>query len=68
MSYFHPITGFPPDVLHDLFEGIVPEELAVCLQALIAKGFITHKELNSYIKTFPYQDSDKVNKPKIIAK
>ena len=55
-------------MLHDLFEGIVPEELAVCLQALIAKGFITHKELNSYIKTFPYQDSDKVNKPKIIAK
>lgn len=21
LSYFHPITGFPPDILHDLFEG-----------------------------------------------
>ncbi|KAL2079481.1 hypothetical protein ACEWY4_001208 [Coilia grayii] len=68
LSYFHPVTGFPPDVLHDLFEGIVPEELAVCLQALIAKGLFTHDELNKYIKTFPYQGPDKVNKPKIIAK
>ena len=28
LSYFHPVTGFMPDVLHDLFEGVVPVELA----------------------------------------
>ena len=32
LSYFHPITGFPPDILHDLFEGVVPVELALCLK------------------------------------
>lgn len=68
LSYFHPITGFPPDVLHDLFEGIVPAELSVCLQSLIAKGFLSHDDLNRSIKTFPYKDTDKRNKPKAIAK
>lgn len=24
LSHFHPITGLPPDLLHDLFEGVVP--------------------------------------------
>ncbi|KAF0047693.1 hypothetical protein F2P81_001326 [Scophthalmus maximus] len=26
------VTGFPPDILHDLFEGLVPVELAHCLK------------------------------------
>ncbi|KAK0137892.1 hypothetical protein N1851_025902 [Merluccius polli] len=33
LTYFHPITGFPPDLLHDIFEGIVPVELSLCLKA-----------------------------------
>lgn len=24
LQYFHTVTGFPPDILHDLFEGVVP--------------------------------------------
>lgn len=28
LSYFHPVTGFPPDILHDFFEGV---ELLNCL-------------------------------------
>ncbi|KAK7930693.1 hypothetical protein WMY93_007088 [Mugilogobius chulae] len=31
LEYFHTVTGFPPDVLHDLLEGVVPVELALCL-------------------------------------
>lgn len=30
LSYFHCITGFPPDFLHDLLEGIVPLK-SVCV-------------------------------------
>lgn len=29
LSHFHPVTGFPPDILHDFFEGVVPTELFV---------------------------------------
>lgn len=41
LAFFHSVTGFPPDILHDLFEGVIPVELALCLQDLISKGFFT---------------------------
>lgn len=68
LSYFHPITGFPPDILHDLFEGIIPVELSLCLKELISKRVITFDELNNRIKSFPYKHSDRVNKPQKIPK
>lgn len=63
LSFFHPITGFPPDVLHDLFEGVVPVELAQCLKGLISKKYFMLEELNKAILCFPYQHSDKVDRP-----
>lgn len=27
LKHFHVVDGFPPDILHDLLEGIVPFEL-----------------------------------------
>lgn len=63
LSYFHPITGFPPDILHDLFEGVVPVELAHSLKGLIARKYFTLEELNRAILSFPFQHSDKVNRP-----
>lgn len=35
LSHFHPITGFPPDILLDLFEGVGPVELAHCSKGMI---------------------------------
>ncbi len=35
LKYFSVLSGYPPDVLHNLFEGIVPRELALCLQVFI---------------------------------
>lgn len=32
LAAFHPVTGLPPDILHDFF---VPVELAMCLSDLI---------------------------------
>lgn len=68
LAFFHPVTGFPPDILHYLFEGVIPIELALCLQDLISKGFFTLDRLNHSIRSFPYKYSDKFNKPKIIPK
>lgn len=63
LSFFHPVTGFPPDLLHDLFEGVVPVELAHCLKGLISKRYFTLEDLNRAILRFPYQHSDKVDRP-----
>ena len=66
LSNFHVLTGYPPDVLHDIFEGIVPVELARCLRVLISKNYFTLDELNDVIKHFPYKWADKRNSPQLI--
>lgn len=68
LQHFHPITGFPPDILHDLFEGIVPVELALCIGEMIRRKYFTLEYLNTKIQTFPYQHSDRVDKPQLIPK
>lgn len=60
LLHFHPITGFPPDILNDLFEGIVPVELALCIHEMI--------RLNTKIRTFPYEHFDRLDKPQPIPK
>lgn len=50
-------------MLHYLFEGIVPLELALCLNALIKKKYFTLDELNKLIKEFPYRWADKRDAP-----
>jgi len=54
--------------LHDLFEGVVPVELALCIKAMISKKFFTLDDLNKAIASFPYKHSDKVNRPHPIPK
>lgn len=68
LDYFHPITGFPPDVLHDLLEGIVPVELSLCIKTMIRMKYFTLEYLNQKIASFPYQHTDKVDRPHPIPK
>lgn len=68
LSYFHCVTGFPPDFLHDLLEGIVPVELGLCLKTLIGRKYFTFEELNTAIQNFPYRFSDSTNRPQKITK
>ncbi len=48
LQHFDVMSGYPPDLLHDLFEGIVPKELALYLAALIKGRYFTLIELNKY--------------------
>lgn len=68
LQYFQTAKGFPPDILHDLFEGIVREELALCFNYFISCKFFTLEDLNNGIRTFPYRFADKLNKPHKITK
>lgn len=68
LEHFHVVNGFPPDLLHDLLEGVVPVELAVCLKALMTKRYFSLATLNVAIKQFPYTFSDRTNQPQLIAK
>lgn len=67
LEYFHVVQGYPPDILHDLLEGVVPVELSLCIADLISKRYFKLEDLNNAIRTFPYDLSDKTNQPKPIA-
>ena len=66
VSHFHVLTGYPPDLVHDLLEGIVPYELVHCLEALISKGHFDLNTLNKSIENFPFKWTDNTNSPKCI--
>ncbi len=66
LSHFHVLTGYTPDISHDIFEGIVPVELAHCLTLIISKKYITLDKINKSILEFPYKYSDKTNKPHVL--
>ena len=65
-KHFHFVTGYPPDGLHDLFEGMIPLELALCLNLFIIKQYFTLLQLNESITQFPYTWTDKTDHPQPI--
>ena len=66
LAHFSYHTGYPPDIMHDLFEGIVPVELARCLALLMSKKYFNFETLNKSILNFPYKWADKTNRPYVI--
>ncbi|XP_049333152.1 uncharacterized protein LOC125804583 isoform X1 [Astyanax mexicanus] len=67
LTYFNVTTGFPPDIVHDLFEGIVPFELALCLSVFVKKKYFTLCALNEIISSFNFKWADKANRPHPVA-
>lgn len=67
LSHFNGIFGSPPDLAHDVFEGIIPVELAHCLTVLISRKLFTLADLNNAILKFPYKWADKTNKPHVVS-
>jgi len=57
------IDGLPPDIMHDLLEGVVPFEMSLILKYCISKGYFTLEELNSILASWKYGPLDKENKP-----
>lgn len=68
LKHFHVVTGYPPDILHDLLEGIVPTELFLCLKDLIGKRHFTLDTLNEAIRHFNYTFTDKTDRLQMIGK
>ncbi|XP_027132715.1 uncharacterized protein LOC113745374, partial [Larimichthys crocea] len=66
LSHFNVLSGYPPDIVHDLFEGIVPVELARCIAVLLSKKYFTLDHINNVIRLFPYKWGDKTNCPHVL--
>ena len=56
---FSVTTGLPHDIMHDLFEGVVPYQMRLLICHCVGKKFFTIEELNERIAAFVFLD----NKP-----
>ena len=63
LTNFHCTEQSVVDCMHDVLEGLVPYELGLILQSLIAKQHFSLVELNGALYHFNYCASDKNSKP-----
>lgn len=63
LSYYHVVDGLPPDITHDIFEGVAKYILSNVLSYCINQKFFSLQYLNKCIEQFKYVGSDNVNKP-----
>ncbi|XP_072142066.1 uncharacterized protein [Dermacentor andersoni] len=64
---FDPTQHFPPDIMHDMHEGVLPFSLRHIIRYLISKGCFSLQFLNSCISRWKYDPSDVRNKPEAIS-
>lgn len=60
---FHAIDQLPQDIMHVLFEGVVPYELRHMLVQFVKNKFFTVSELNERILSFCYSTHDSGDRP-----
>ena len=55
------------DIMHVLFEGVLPYELSLMIRQFISDDkLFTLDELNDYIQCFPYSPLETKDKPSLI--
>ena len=55
---FSVVTNLPHDIMHDMFEGVIPFELKLYLQHCVRHNYFTMTELNRRIRLFDYGYSE----------
>ena len=66
LKAFHCVTSMPPDCLHDLFEGVVAQDLLAIIRILQNKKWYTLAEYNDVLKRFPVSSQEASNKPQMV--
>ena len=57
------MKSFPPDVLHDVFEGVIPEDLLGIIRILSSKGWFTINQYNNALQNIKYLSYERGDKP-----
>lgn len=63
LSSFHAITSLPPDIMHDILEGIMPKLSSCLLHIIVSNRICTASELCQRINNFTYGTNDRRNRP-----
>ena len=59
---FSPVTFFPPDVMHDVLEGLMTVNITVVLHSFIRRKIITVKTFNQRLANFKFGQADSVDR------
>ena len=60
---FHVVDQLPQDIMHVLFEGVVPYELQLMLKHFVKEKYLTISQLNEKIESFCYSSHDASDRP-----
>ena len=66
LSSFHSVGGFPPDLLHDLMEGVIPEDLLSIIRTLSSKGWLSVESYNLALKNLKWSSYESGDKPQSV--
>lgn len=60
---FRVTDAFPPDVMHDFLEGVVPHVLKLVLRAWHKEKVVAVQEVSNAVAHFPFGQNDPSHKP-----
>lgn len=59
LNSFDVTQGLPPDVMHDLYEGVIPFVMKHVIQHIVSSQLLTLDQLNERLAEFPLRGGDK---------
>ncbi len=63
LQYFDVTTALPPDIMHDLLEGVIPLVMKLVIGKAHTEKHITIREINEELQKLCIGQNDKANKP-----
>ena len=63
LEYFDVTMGFPPDIMHDCMEGVIPKITAAIIEKLVHNKVVTLQQLNKKMSSFLLKGHDSINRP-----
>ncbi|CAF1610145.1 unnamed protein product, partial [Didymodactylos carnosus] len=63
---FHPISSLPPDVMHDLMEGVMPLITSAIFSTIVHDRLMTVKQLLDLVNNFSYGRHDRDSTPPLL--
>ena len=63
LDYFCTVTSFPPDLMHDILEGVIPLVLKFTILHLHSAGILTITHINNELELFKFGQNDCKSQP-----
>ena len=63
LEAFHSTSGFPPDILHDVFEGLVSQDLLGIIRILSLHNWFSIEEYNNCLQGLSYKFHESNDRP-----